>query len=279
MRKEKLLKPFDIIVYFNIFMFVAVSTNLFHINLLLGIITLSLSVFNAIFIIQTVILRNKYNKEFLRKIEIEIKAEEITVKSESSPNTYFNAKQVLLENRIEVELREKLPDIRIIKNAYIPKVDGTFSEIDIIAINKTGIYVIEAKNVTGQIVGRWKEPNLILKHPGGNEYPFPNPIDQNTMHFKYLKNLLGMSNNYFRSIIVFGDTAFFDCYKDVPYYAEVCRLDKLTKSMDRLARKFPIEMSDSLITSTYEGLIEFTKKTVEREKEHISRIDKFKKTL
>lgn len=279
MRKEKLLKPLDVIIYFNIFMFAAVAISIFESNLAVGIITIFLSILNTGFIIETIILRNKYNKEFLRKIEIEIKAEEIAIQSETNPNTFFNAKQMLLENRIEVELREKLPETRIIRNAYIPKADGSFSEIDIIAINTTGIYVIESKNITGHIVGGWKEPSLTLKHPGGSEYQFPNPIDQNTMHFKYLKNLLGMSNNYFRNIVVFGDSAYFDGYKDVPYYAHVCHLDTLVKSMDRLSKKFPIEMSDPLIKSTYEGLLEYTKKTVEKEKGHIARIEQFKKTI
>ncbi|MDO9629328.1 MAG: hypothetical protein Q7I99_05445, partial [Acholeplasmataceae bacterium] len=81
MRKEKLFKPLDTIIYFNIFMFAAVSINIFEANLAVGIITISLSILNMFFIIETVILRNKYNKEFLRKIEIEIKAEEIAIQS------------------------------------------------------------------------------------------------------------------------------------------------------------------------------------------------------
>lgn len=39
-------------------------------------------------------------------------------------------------------------------NCYIPKGDGTTTEVDVIMIHETGIYVIESKNYNGCIFGR-----------------------------------------------------------------------------------------------------------------------------
>lgn len=38
-------------------------------------------------------------------------------------------------------------------NLYIPKRDGTITEIDLIMLSQTGIYVFESKNYSGWIFG------------------------------------------------------------------------------------------------------------------------------
>ncbi len=43
--------------------------------------------------------------------------------------------------------------IKILSNLYIPKEDGTFTEVDIVLLSRTGIYVIESKNYKGNISG------------------------------------------------------------------------------------------------------------------------------
>ena len=41
---------------------------------------------------------------------------------------------------------------KIMTNLYIPKSDGTTTEIDLIMISQTGIYVFESKNYSGWIL-------------------------------------------------------------------------------------------------------------------------------
>lgn len=43
--------------------------------------------------------------------------------------------------------------IRLLFNTYIPKPDGTTSEVDVIIISKCGIFVVESKNYSGWIFG------------------------------------------------------------------------------------------------------------------------------
>ena len=49
-------------------------------------------------------------------------------------------------------LLEKLPgNNKLLTNIYVPKEDGKTTEIDIVMLNRTGIYVIENKNYGGWI--------------------------------------------------------------------------------------------------------------------------------
>jgi hypothetical protein len=49
---------------------------------------------------------------------------------------------------------EKLKgDHKLLTNVYLPKKDGSTTEIDLIMIDETGIYVFESKNYSGWIFG------------------------------------------------------------------------------------------------------------------------------
>lgn len=182
------------------------------------------------------------------------------------------AKQDLLERRIEAEILDKIEGAKIIRNAYIPKPNGGYTEIDLVVLCRQGIFIIESKNIVGKISGNWKEDNLTISHPGGRDYTFYNPINQNTVHFQYLKNLLGIKSELFRSIVVFGDLAYIENFRDVPYHAQVCKLDTLVKSMNKLAQRFGSTMEDYLITSTYETLLPIVEITDLKKEEHLNRI-------
>ena len=261
----------DLIIVFNIFMFAGTSILSFGTNLPASILSFGICLFNIGYIVMMIRLRLKYNKEFIRNIEQEIKSEEkIDISSKKSFNT---TKQIMLENRITDEVLDNYPESKIIRNAYVPKNDGHFSEIDLIAIHKTGIYIIESKNITGKIIGGWKDETLQVQHPGGKEYTIQNPIRQNTVHYNNLINLLGMDRKYFRSIIVLGDLAYFNDFKDVPYFANVCHVKNLAKSMDRLSKKIGLELSESLVNRTYEDLLKCTQKTDEKTEKHIDNIN------
>jgi hypothetical protein len=44
-------------------------------------------------------------------------------------------------------------------NLYIPKKDGSTTEIDLIMLSQTGVYVFESKNYSGWIFGDEKSKN------------------------------------------------------------------------------------------------------------------------
>lgn len=97
---------------------------------------------------------------------------------------------------------EKLPMYsKIMANIYIPTEDGT-TEIDVLYISSSGIYVIESKNYSGWIFGDEKARNwtaVLFK----TKNKFLNPIWQNKKHIKYLSKVL--VDVQLRSLIVFSE--------------------------------------------------------------------------
>ncbi len=100
-------------------------------------------------------------------------------------------------------IKEMPGEKRVLTNCYIPKEDGTTTEIDIIIIHETGIYVIESKNYSGWIFGKDTDKYWTNTYPNGKKYQFYNPILQNNNHIKHLRNLIGNDFFYF-SFVVFG---------------------------------------------------------------------------
>jgi len=260
----------DIIIIFNILVFLGGAINSFNdYQIEIIIIFLLVGFFNCAYLIYIVLLRRNYNKKLEYEVQASILAEEEL--SEDQKKHTHELKQILLENRIEAELKFKIPEARIIKHAYIPINDG-YSEIDFIMITSKGIFVIEVKNLVGKIQGKWTEDQISVFHPNGKTYTMMNPITQNTYHFKALKNTLGMDTKYFRSIIVFGDQTFYDKNEKTPFYAEICKLDDLIQKIDKLSSRMlksnPLVLEQHIIDSTYETLAHMVLETVDKKTEH-----------
>lgn len=81
---------------------------------------------------------------------------------------------------------------KILKNIYIPKDNGTTSEIDVIYITKKGIFVIESKNYSGWIFGDDKSAYWLASLPNGTKNRFYSPVLQNKTHIKWLNNYLNL---------------------------------------------------------------------------------------
>ncbi len=81
-------------------------------------------------------------------------------------------------------------DHRILTNVYLPKGNGETTEVDLIYIHETGIYVLESKNYSGWIFGDEKSKYWMQTLQNGHKEKFYNPIFQNNTHIKYLIKLL-----------------------------------------------------------------------------------------
>lgn len=98
---------------------------------------------------------------------------------------------------------------KIVTNCYIEKNDGSTTELDIVMIHETGIYVFESKNYSGWIFGSEKNKywtqSLHIGKGRTEKHQFFNPIIQNKVHIKWLKNFLcEYSNISYFSFIVFS---------------------------------------------------------------------------
>ena len=84
----------------------------------------------------------------------------------------------------------KLPGYhKALFNIYIPSGKEQTTEIDLVYLHETGIYVIESKNYSGWIFGDEKSQNWMQTFPNGQKFSFYNPIKQNKGHIKVLKAL------------------------------------------------------------------------------------------
>lgn len=94
---------------------------------------------------------------------------------------------------------------KLLTNIYLPKEDGTTTEIDLIMITETGIYVFESKNYGGWIFGDESSKFWTQSLKGGNKFRFYNPIWQNKKHISVLQKHLGIGSEVFRSYIIFSN--------------------------------------------------------------------------
>lgn len=98
-------------------------------------------------------------------------------------------------------------DYRVLKDIVIPAYDGT-TQIDQIVISQYGIFVIEIKNYKGWIFGEERDPKWTQSFVR-QKHTFQNPLLQNYKHIKSLQELTGLSQDKFRSLIVFSGEATF----------------------------------------------------------------------
>jgi hypothetical protein len=113
-------------------------------------------------------------------------------------------------------LKNGIPAQTIFHNLYVKKLNGNFSQIDLVIAAKVGIIVLEVKDYSGWIFGKgyqnqWTQ---VLAY-GKEKYRFYNPIIQNNGHITTLKKQLKQFKKVsFYSVIVF----YGDCeLKDVSF--------------------------------------------------------------
>jgi len=91
-------------------------------------------------------------------------------------------------------------------NCYVPKENGTFTEIDLMMLHTSGIYVFESKNYSGWIFGNETARQWTQSFRSGRKVRFFNPLIQNANHIKYLQRFLqGLAQETFQSVIVFSE--------------------------------------------------------------------------
>jgi len=160
---------------------------------------------------------------------------------------------------------------RFVINAYIPKQDGGTTEIDIVMLHSTGVYVFESKNMSGWIFGSEKQPQWTQSFPNGQKFKFFNPCMQNAAHIKNLVNFCDdITNDMVVSVIVFSKRC---ALKKVHIETKrhiVTKRESLLLSMKTLSdnKKFDAEKIDKI----YEMLKAQTKTSGQVKEEHIQHV-------
>ena len=164
---------------------------------------------------------------------------------------------------------------KLIFNCYIPKQNGQTTEIDMIMIHRSGIYVIESKNYSGWIFGnerdeKWTQSLLGKGHTAKKEHFF-NPVLQNKIHIRHLCRLLNGYEQKIYSIIVFSDR---------------CELKSITlnSSQIKVLRKYELKssiseymmkdlLSEEEIIKVYDLLLPYTQLSEELKQEHTKNVE------
>lgn len=108
---------------------------------------------------------------------------------------------------ILILLRMGIHPQAIFHDLYITKSDGNFSQIDLVVATKVGIIVFEVKDFSGWIYGQGKQTKWTQVLAFGNKkYRFYNPIMQNNVHIKQLRQKLKEDVPFYSVVVFYGNS-------------------------------------------------------------------------
>lgn len=210
------------------------------------------------------------------------KNKSIDKKQKTKENSIYN--QYYRERKTREEIKgqdgeelivDKLKTIpgyaRILTNIYIPKKNNPkeTTEIDVLYICKSGIFVIESKNFSGFIVGNEFQKNWKQYFRKDLKYEFYNPIMQNYHHIINLKDITRNLGNYPHfSLIVFGD----DCKLSVNSETKVINLRDMKDTINSFEDKNAI--NEKQIDELHSFLSQFSEVSQEVKRNHNNNITK-----
>lgn len=164
----------------------------------------------------------------------------------------------------------------ILCNVYLPTKKGKTTEVDLVMINETGIYVFESKNYGGWIFGNDKDRNWTVT-TGKNKYRFYNPIKQNEGHIKALKLNLNLDDDsLYKSYIVFGERCTLKKVKVNAEGIKVIKRDRLKRAISKDIKSSKKVFSVKQVNDIYIELNKCVRVDDETKKKHIENIKKTK---
>ncbi len=162
-------------------------------------------------------------------------------------------------------------------NLYIPREDGRTTEIDVLMIHPSGIYVFESKNYSGWIYGssnreKWTQCIKPSDNAKAQKYHFLNPLIQNKIHVKYLSPLLpdDVQDKIF-SVVVFGNRCKLkniELDSSEQIVTHIKSVKKVCK--DRFAHQ---TIDEATINSIFQELYQYTQISEDVKKKHINDIN------
>lgn len=182
------------------------------------------------------------------------------------------------------EMLNQVPgEKRLLHNVYLRKPDGKTTEIDCLLIHQNGLFVIESKNLKGQICDSPNDMDWTQVLGKNKRIPFYNPVRQNDGHIKHLKDALSYpTNDRYRyapvySIIAFGPQADISTVNQegLSSNTKVIHIDQLIETICSLTDLQNVQLSTEDITRIYEVLLPLTDVTDAEKQKHIDDIRSF----
>lgn len=109
------------------------------------------------------------------------------------------------EFKFYTKLIKIFPQDNIFLNMYLDNEKTSYTEIDIVGVHKTGIYVFEIKNYGGWIYGNDKDEKWTQVFNKYSKHKFYNPVRQNFAHTKAIEKYLEIPSDNIHSFIAFSN--------------------------------------------------------------------------
>ena len=141
---------------------------------------------------------------------------------------------------------------KILMNLQIPSEHGKTTEIDLLVIHETGLYVFEAKHYKGTIYGKIDEPRWTQYFRTAPNQSFNSPIMQNRWHIEQLSKLY--PNLPIRSFIVFTNE---ECTLNViggMKDTTLCYLHNMRRMFEDMCAKAAVCMNMEQIDEVFRSL-------------------------
>ena len=174
------------------------------------------------------------------------------------------------ERIIYYNLLDCISDKYILSNVYVPY-RGNTSEIDVVLLHKSGIYVIESKNYSGWIYGRadqmyWTQ---VLNRNVKNK--FYNPIKQNQTHIKALAEYLKIDASKVKSIIIFSDKCVLKAVPKSTKSVKIIQIRQIMSIIKEIRKSGDCIKADEL-ANMYSRLLPLTNVSEQEKQRHIDAI-------
>ena len=160
-------------------------------------------------------------------------------------------------------------------NCYLSKDNGETTEVDVMMIHKSGIYVFESKNYSGWIFGNEKSKTWTQTLPQGrksHKEHFLNPIMQNKLHIKWLINALENENFPIHSIIVFSERCTLKKVEVTSPDIKVIKRENVKAVVNKIDNESITMLSDSDINKIYDTLYPNTQVSSDTKQKHVQNI-------
>lgn len=165
---------------------------------------------------------------------------------------------------------------RILTNVYLPIGNGKTTEIDLIYIHESGIYVIESKNYSGWIFGNEKDRFWTQVLQNKRKEKFYNPIKQNETHIKSIMNVCNIGTELIKSVIVFSERC---TLKNITVHSEnipVIKRNDLVGTINKYIKKSDVKLSSDRVDSLYYILKNYSNQDESVKKAHVENINNHK---
>ena len=161
-------------------------------------------------------------------------------------------------------------------NCYLPRDNDDTTEIDVLMIHKSGLYVFESKNYSGWIFGSERGKTWTQTLPqgrGSHKEHFLNPVMQNNLHIKWLKNLLQDDTIPVHSIIVFSERC---TLKKVDIFSQnvaVINRDQVYETVLTIDSKITNVLTPAKVIELYEKLYPYSQVSEDVRQAHLDSIN------